>query len=145
MRLFWRDTVYTVLHWKFPYTSQTGDQYTLKIAENVFIDWSGPTMSCVNCEYWQLWLYAMQHYQEMSTDAKKKKKDLLTKAEAQRADKNVLSAFAALVNQLGFEFDEIHWLKQQFSNRKIVHHTLLKAWKPDYYKYNDTTLEVNVT
>lgn len=60
-------------------------------------------------------------------DAKKKKRDLLAKAEVKRADEEVLFELAALADQVGFESPEIQALKQRSSDREIARNALLKA------------------
>lgn len=69
----------------------------------------------------------MHHFYEMLTEFKKKKKNLFAKLKAKRVNKTVLYEFAVLADQLEFKSDKIFTLKQQSSDRKIVHNVLLKV------------------
>ena len=59
---------------------------------------SGAAADRLDWGYRQLWLFAMSHYREMPTEARKKKKDLLAKAGVEKADEQVLSEFATLAD-----------------------------------------------
>jgi hypothetical protein len=139
-----RDTVRTALERKFLYTEEAGDQYVVEVAESNIVGRSGRAVDRVDLGYRHLWLFAMRHYPETPTDAKKKSKDLLAKARVQRADEEVLSRAANLADRVGFVSDEIEVLKQRSSDREIARSALLKARKPDRYQYDQTVLEANV-
>ena len=110
-----------------------------------FIVRSGTAADRLDWGYRQLWLFAMRHYRDMPTEARKMKKDLLAKPGVEKADEQVLSEFAALADRLGFESDEIRALKQRSSDREIARNALLKARKPNRYQYEETTLEAHIT
>lgn len=127
MKISCHNTVFTALQSHFLYKNQMNDQYIVKVVKNTFIIRSEWTADHFDLLYWQLWLCVMQHYQKMSRDVKKKKKDLLTKAKVERADKKVLFDFVTFADCIGFELSQIYDLMQQLLNSEIVHNTLLKA------------------
>jgi hypothetical protein len=83
----------------------------------------------------------MRKYPKVPIKRKKKKKDLLAKVGGREADETILCEIAALVYQFGFESNEIYTLKQRSPDREIACSALLKARKPDHYKYNDALFE----
>jgi hypothetical protein len=80
VKLSRRKTVRTALGQKFPYVEEAGDEYVLEVAESTIVDRSGRAVDRLDLRYRHLWAFAMRHYPEMPTDAKKKSKDLLAKA-----------------------------------------------------------------
>jgi hypothetical protein len=52
-----------------------------------------------------------------------------------KPDEALLSDFAALADQLGFQSDQISALKQRSSDREIARVALLNARKPDRYEH----------
>lgn len=93
----------------------------------------------------RLWLYAMAHYSKLPSLPKKDtRKSRLAKAEKAKPDEVVLSDFAALADQLGFQSDQISALKQRSSDREIARDALLNARKPDRYEYHEQTLEAHI-
>jgi Protein of unknown function (DUF3723) len=139
-----RDTVRTALERKFPYTDEAGDHYVVEVAESNIVYRSGRALDRFDSGYRHLWLFAMRHYPGMPADAKKKSKDLLAKAGVQKADEEVISREANLADRVGFVSDEIEALKQRSSDGEIARNALLKARKPDRYRYDQTVLEANV-
>jgi hypothetical protein len=69
----------------------------------------------------------MQYYLQMPIEAKKKKKNLLSKAGMEHIDKKVLSEFASLANWLGFKSILITALMGQSPDVEIAYNALLKA------------------
>jgi len=145
VKLSRKDTVFTALRHKFPHRSETRGQYVLEVAEATFVVRSGRTVDRFDVGYRQLWLSAMRHYLEMPADTKKNAKDLLAKAGCYEADETILFELAALAGWVGFESKEIHDLKQRSSDREIACKALLKARKPDRYKYDNAVFEAHVT
>jgi hypothetical protein len=122
-----QDTVYTAFQRSFTYPNPVDNQYTLEVAESTFVVKPG-RVDRLNIGYRHMWLYAMRHYREIPTEAKKK---LLAKVVVERADENILSALAFLANKVGFESAEIYDLKQRSSDNDIARNALLKARRPD--------------
>ncbi|KAK6592219.1 hypothetical protein H4I96_12079 [Botrytis cinerea] len=139
-----RDTVYSALQRKFRLANELSDQYAIEISQSTFVNRSIPAKDCFDIGYRQLWAFAMRNYKEIPPDTKKKKKDLLAKCGVEKADETMLSEFAALADRLGFASPEIQTLKQSSSDREIALQALLKARKPDWYQYDETTLTSNV-
>ncbi|KFY04073.1 hypothetical protein O988_01015 [Pseudogymnoascus sp. VKM F-3808] len=135
-----QDTVYTAFQRSFTYPNPVDNQYTLEVAESTFVVKPG-LVDRLNIGYRHMWLYAMRHYREIPTEAKKK---LLAKVVVERADENILSALAFLANKVGFESAEIYDLKQRSSDNDIARNALLKARRPDQYQYSNSTLEASV-
>lgn len=89
----------------------------------------------------------MRHFTELPAPQEEKttkKKTLLAKARAQKADEATLSEFATLADQLGFQSEQISVLKRRSSDIAIARDALLKARKPDRYKYNKSDLESHI-
>lgn len=87
----------------------------------------------------------MAHFSKLPAPPKKDtKKNRLAKAGTAKPDEAILSNFAALAIQLGFQSDQISALKQCSSDREIAREALLTARKPDRYKYNKQTLESHI-
>ena len=84
--------------------------------------------------YRQIWLYAMRHYPDMAKDSTSE--DVVAKASRTKADKAVLYNIAVLARKLGFCSPQIEQLLSHSSDREIAREALLKARKPDYYRYN---------
>ena len=139
------DTVSIALQRKFPHHDYANDQVAIRAAESSFVLRSGAVTDRFDLAYRQLWLSAMRHYREMPTEVKKKKKDLLTKAGAGKADEETLFDFAALADRLGFESNNISALKQRSPDREIAHNALLKARKPDRFQYDEVVLESHIS
>ncbi|CCD42643.1 hypothetical protein BofuT4_P074450.1 [Botrytis cinerea T4] len=139
-----RDTVYSALQRKFCLANELSDQYAIEISQSTFVNRSIPAKDCFDVGYRQLWAFAMRNYKEIPPDTKKKKKDLLAKSGVEKADETMLSEFAALADRLGFASPEIQTLKQSSSDREIALQALLKARKPEWYQYDETTLTSNV-
>ncbi|TGO07234.1 hypothetical protein BTUL_0306g00130 [Botrytis tulipae] len=144
VRISRRDTVYSALQRKFRLANELSDQYAVEISQSTFVNRSIPAKDCFDIGYRQLWAFAMRNYKEIPPDTKKKKKDLLAKCGVEKADETMLSEFAALADRLGFASPEIQTLKQSSSDREIALQALLKARKPDWYQYDETTLTSNV-
>lgn len=86
----------------------------------------------------------MHHFHKMSVKPQKKKKNLLTKPKAKRADEMMLCEFVTLADQLRFESDKIFALKQWSLNRKIAYNALLKAQKSDHFDYSDALFKSHI-
>ncbi|KAH7379083.1 hypothetical protein BKA64DRAFT_243572 [Cadophora sp. MPI-SDFR-AT-0126] len=91
--------------------------------------------------YRRLWLYSMEYYSKLPAPPKDTKKNRLAKAGTTKPDEVVLSDFAALASQLGFQSDQISALKERSSDREIARAALLNARKPDSYEYTGQSLE----
>jgi hypothetical protein len=93
----------------------------------------------------QLWLYSMEYYSKLPAPPKKDtKKNRLAKAGIAKPDEVVLSNFAALADQLGFQSDQISALKERSSDREIARVALLNARKADRYEYTGQSLESHI-
>jgi hypothetical protein len=91
----------------------------------------------------QLLLSTMRHYRDMPAKPRKEK-DLPAKAGCCQADENVLYEFATLAYQLGFASRQIDDIRGMSSDRKIARSALLKARRPDRYKYDHAKLGTHI-
>jgi len=139
-----RDTVYTAMEQSFSDVNQVSDQCLLQEADSTFTVTPGNAGDRFDLGYRQIWLYAMRHFREMPVEPKKKKKNLLAKPGARRADETVLCEFAALADRLGFESGEISALKQRSSDREIARNALLEARKSNRFEYSDALFESHI-
>ncbi|KAF1948546.1 hypothetical protein CC80DRAFT_556252 [Byssothecium circinans] len=144
VRVSRKETVNSALERKFTDVNQIDNQCIFEVAESTFAVRSGRSVDRLEWGKRQLWLFAMRHYGDMPAQPKKKEKDLLAKAKCYTADEAVLCEFAALADRLGFASREIDDLKKGSSDREIARNALLKARKPDRYKYDDATFEDHV-
>ncbi|KAK5065433.1 hypothetical protein LTR84_001271 [Exophiala bonariae] len=136
-----RDTLRTAFQRKFAYSEVAEEQSIIEVAESTFSVKAGTMGNRFDLCYRQLWLFAMRHYKAIPIDASKKGKDLLAKAGPEKADEAILSDFVVLAQRLGFESKEIQELSRQSSDWQIARNALLKARKPDRYRYNEAHLE----
>lgn len=85
--------------------------------------------------YRQLWLYAMRHYENLAKEPKRA--NLVAKPGCEKADETALYDMAVLAQKLGFDSPQITELINQSPDRQIARAVLLKARKPDRYRYGD--------
>ncbi|KAH7108729.1 hypothetical protein B0J11DRAFT_241648 [Dendryphion nanum] len=87
----------------------------------------------------QIWMFAMRNYPQMPAVPKRKK--FSTKSVIGKGDEIVLCEFATFAYRLGYESESIHSLTQRSVDREIARSALLKARKPDRYKYDEAMFE----
>ncbi|KAB8069052.1 hypothetical protein BDV29DRAFT_195186 [Aspergillus leporis] len=87
--------------------------------------------------YRQLWLYAMRHYPKVAKEPEKD--DPVAKASREKTDKTVLYDMAVLAQRLGFASPQITELVAQSLDHQIAEDALVKARKPDRYRYSSET------
>ncbi|KAJ5369939.1 uncharacterized protein N7496_006031 [Penicillium cataractarum] len=90
--------------------------------------------------YRQLWLYAMRHYPKLSKQPQKL--DPTAKATNEVVDPVILYDMAVLAKKLGFQSPQIQQLIQQSPDRKIAQDALLRARRPDRYRYTEGEVEL---
>ncbi|KAJ5461024.1 uncharacterized protein N7458_002576 [Penicillium daleae] len=93
--------------------------------------------------YRQLWLYTMRHYGSIPAPAKCDE-ELLVKRDRGEIDEHALFGLADLARRVGFRTKEIESLLQKSPDRLIARTALLKARKPDHFRYDPIQLETLV-
>ena len=81
----------------------------------------------------------MRHYPRMPKTPESD--NLLAKASCKNTDEDTINGMAVLVQQLGFDSPEIKHIIKQSPDRQIAVAALLKAWKPDCYRYDSDVFE----
>ena len=99
-----RETVLMSMKDKFTGQNQTRDQVKIQITENTYRSRPGTLKEQIDLGYRQLFACAMRHFAQMP---KEPVKEDLKKKFVAVADKTVLSNFANLASQLGFNSREI--------------------------------------
>lgn len=120
--------------------SNHGDgECVIQTSETQFDRRSGTLGERADFAYRQVWLYAMRHYPRMAKESESG--DLLAKASCEKADEEVLYRLAALARRLGYDSPRIAKLMEQSPDRQIARAALLKARKPDRYRYHNGMVE----
>ena len=114
-------------------------QYLIQTSETVFRRYSHSQGDPAELGYRQLWLYAMRHYPKLSK--KPQKKDPTAKPNREVVDPMILYDMAVLAKRLGFQSPQIEQLTQQSPDRQIAQDALLRARRPDRYRYNEGEVE----
>ncbi|KAJ6027955.1 hypothetical protein N7540_003531 [Penicillium herquei] len=115
----------------------TDEQFVIQTSESGFRYYSQGDPAELG--YRQLWLYAMRHYPNLSKLPQKK--DPTAKANREAVEPMVLYDMAVLAKRLGFQSPQIEQLIQQSPDRKIAQEALLRARRPDRYRYNEGEVE----
>lgn len=132
-------TVYTTMGHMFQSTDSDGDQCLVQVSESRFRRVTGTWDERLDLGYRVLWLFAMRHYPQMAKDTRRD--GLLAKAPSEKADEAVIYEMAALARKLGFRSTQISGLLSRSPDRQIAHAALLKARKPERYRYDPERLE----
>ncbi|KAJ5640278.1 uncharacterized protein N7484_008140 [Penicillium longicatenatum] len=117
----------------------THEQFLIQTSETGFRYYSHSQGDPAELGYRQLWLYAMRHYPNLSKVPQKK--DPTAKANREAVEPMVLYDMAILAKRLGFQSPQIEQLIQQSPDRKIAQEALLRARRPDRYRYNEREVE----
>lgn len=81
----------------------------------------------------------MRHYPKLSK--RPQKKDPTAKPTREVGEPMILYDMAVLAKRLGFQSPQIEQLVQQSPDRKIARDALLRARRPDRYRYNEEEVE----
>ncbi|KAJ5216815.1 hypothetical protein N7468_009823 [Penicillium chermesinum] len=114
-------------------------RFPIQISESEFRECSNTHVDHAELGYRQLWLYAMRHYPRLSK--KRQKKDHIAKPQHETVDDMTLYDMAILAKKLGFKSPEIEELIQESPDRQIARDALLKARRPDCYRYDEGEVE----
>ncbi|KAJ5988270.1 hypothetical protein N7481_003480 [Penicillium waksmanii] len=115
----------------------------IQISESEFREYARPQADHAELGYRQLWLYAMRHYPRLSK--KQQKKGHIAKPQRETVDDMILYDMAVLAKRLGFQSPEIEQLIQQSPDRQIARDALLKARRPDRYRYDEGEVETLIS
>jgi hypothetical protein len=132
-------TLYTTMGHMFRPTDSDGEEYLIQVSESRFRRVTGTWDERLDLGYRVLWLFAMRHYPQMAKDSRRDV--LLAKAPSEKADEAVIYEMAALARKLGFRSAQITRLLSRSPDRQIAHAALLKARKPERYRYDPERLE----
>ncbi|KAH8799664.1 hypothetical protein F5884DRAFT_758143 [Xylogone sp. PMI_703] len=134
-----RSTISAALEGAFTDANQRAGQCMIQESESTCVPRPGGLADRVDLGQRQIWMNAMRDHPQMPAVPKRKK--LSTKPITGKADEIVLCEFAAFANRLGFESEEIRGLIQRSADDEIARSVLLKACKPDRYKYDKAMFE----
>ncbi|RDL36214.1 uncharacterized protein BP5553_06826 [Venustampulla echinocandica] len=133
------NTVSSALEDAFKDANYRAGQCVIQESESTCVFRPGSLADRVDLGRWQMWIYAMRNYPQVP--AEPKKKNLLAKPASEKADEIFPCEGAILASCLGYESDKIHSIAQRSPDREIARSALLKARKPDCYKYNEAAFE----
>ncbi|KAJ5646732.1 hypothetical protein N7490_003104 [Penicillium lividum] len=125
-----------------PFDPDSG-RFWIQISESEFREYARPQADHAELGYRQLWLYAMRHYPRLSK--KQQKKGRIAKPQRETVDDMILYDMAVLAKRLGFQSPEIEQLIQQSPDRQIARDALLKARRPDRYRYDEGEVETLIS
>ncbi|KAF4763054.1 hypothetical protein N7455_003820 [Penicillium solitum] len=117
----------------------THTQFLIQTSEAGFRSYSHSQGDPAELGYRQLWLYAMRHYPKLSK--KPQKKNPTAKPNCEVVEPMILYEMAVLAKRLGFQSPQIEQLIQQSPDRQIAQDALLRARRPDRYRYNREEIE----
>jgi hypothetical protein len=132
-------TVSSVMEDAYSDANHRADQCVIQESESSCVARPGSLADRVDLGRRQIWMFAMRDYPQMPAVPKRKK--LLTKSITGKADEIVLCEFATLAYRLGYKSEPINSLILRSADREIARSALLKARKPDRYKYNEAMFE----
>jgi hypothetical protein len=132
-------TLYTTMGHMFRPTDSDAEEFLIQVSESRFRRVTGTWDERLDLGYRVLWLFAMRHYPQMAKDSRRDV--LLAKAPSEKADEAVIYEMAALARKLGFRSAQITRLLSRSPDRQIAHAALLKARKPERYRYDPERLE----
>ncbi|KAJ5766653.1 uncharacterized protein N7511_004269 [Penicillium nucicola] len=132
-------TIRTAMRAAFLSFDPTNAQFLIQTSEAGFRSYSHSQVDPAELGYRQIWLYAMRHYPKLSK--KPQKKDSTAKPNRDVVDPMILYEMAVLAKRLGFQSPQIEELIQQSPDRQIAQDALLRARRPDRYRYNREEIE----
>lgn len=118
---------------------EPAEPFVIQTSETGFRRCSVSQADCAELAYRQLWLYAMRHYTKLPK--KPEKDDPVAKAQCEKADETVLYDMAVFARRLGFHSPDIEELIKKSPDHQIARNALLRARKPDRYRYDSATFE----
>ncbi|KAH7111262.1 hypothetical protein B0J11DRAFT_598641 [Dendryphion nanum] len=132
-------TVSSTIEDAFSDTNHRAGQCVIQESESSDVFRLGSLADRVDLGVRQIWMFAMRNYPQMPAVPKRKK--FSTKSVIGKGDETVLCEFATFAYRLGYESESIHSLIQRSVDREIARSALLKARKPDRYKYDEAMFE----
>ncbi|KAH7111054.1 hypothetical protein B0J11DRAFT_473541 [Dendryphion nanum] len=132
-------TVSSAIEDAFSDTNHRAGQCVIQESESSDVFRFGSLADRVDLGARQIWMFAMRNYHQMPAVPKRKK--FSTKSVIGKGDETILCEFASFAYRLGYESESIHSLTQRSVDREIARSALLKARKPDRYKYNEAMFE----
>ncbi|KAJ5178973.1 hypothetical protein N7492_002183 [Penicillium capsulatum] len=114
-------------------------RFLIQTSETGFRSYSHSQGDPAEFGYRQLWLFAMRHYPKLSKIPQKK--DPTAKPPRAVSEPTILYDMAVLAKRLGFQSPQIEQLIQQTPDRKIARDALLRARRPDSYRYKEEEVE----
>lgn len=118
---------------------EPAEPFVIQTSETGFRRCSVSQADCAELAYRQLWLYAMRHYTKLPK--KPEKDNPVAKAQCEKADETVLYDMAVFARRLGFHSPDIEELIKKSPDHQIARNALLRARKPDRYRYDSATFE----
>lgn len=115
----------------------------IQTSESTFRRQQAKDIERLETGYLQIWLYAMRHYTLMPPDPKSDD-ELLAKSSRSKPDERAIYEMAELAHQLGFQSTEIDALIKSSPDHQIARSALLKARKPDRYRYDSQDFDLLV-
>ncbi|KAJ5249524.1 hypothetical protein N7524_011840 [Penicillium chrysogenum] len=132
-------TIRTAMRAAFMSFDPTHAQFLIQTSEAGFRSYLHSQADPAELGYRQLWLYSMRHYPKLSK--KPQKKDPTAKPNREMVEPMILYEMAVLAKRLGFRSPQIEQLIQQSPDRQIAQDALLRARRPDRYRYNREEIE----
>ncbi|RMJ21259.1 hypothetical protein PHISP_07872, partial [Aspergillus sp. HF37] len=131
----YRSTVKSAMGGIFKPADPASRECLIQTSETGFRRYLDPQADHADLGYRQLWLYAMRHYPNLAKEPESD--DLVAKPGCEKADETALYNMAVLAQKLGFDSPQIRELTSQSPDHQIARAALLKARKPDQYRYGD--------
>lgn len=135
----YRSTVKSAMRGIFKPAGPANGECLIQTSETGFRQHSDPQADHADLGYRQLWLYAMRHYPDLAKEPTSD--DRVAKPSCEKADDTTLYDMAVLAQKLGFSSPQITKLMNQSPDRQVARATLLKARKPDRYRYDSDSFE----
>ena len=135
----YRPTVKSAMKGIFKPADSAGGEYPIQTSETGFRQYTDSQADYAELGYRQLWLYAMRHYPNLARESESD--DLVAKPNYEKADETALYNMAVLARELGFVSPQIEKLIENSPDRQIARATLLKARKPERYRYDSDSFE----
>lgn len=118
---------------------QADEDCQIQTSETTFRRQPGASAERREAGYRQIWMYAMRWYPEMAKD--EQSHTLKAKPTRAKADENSIHEMAVLARKLGFRSEHINNILKQSPDRQIAQAALLKARKPDRYRYDSEVFD----
>ena len=135
----YRTTVKSAMRGIFKPADPASGECLIQTSETGFRQYSDRQADHADLGYRQLWLYAMRHYPNLAKEPTSD--DRVAKPSCEKADETALYDMAVLAQKLGFDSRQITNLINQSPDRQIARAALLKARKPDRYRYDSDSFE----